>query len=90
MVMKLSDIAQRLGCELRGNGETEISGVNGLDEAGAADTIYTLMAPEVHHMLTVERGWSADRYERWLGNALCALLLPPPAPQPTPDPPPRP
>jgi len=63
---------------------------DGLDEAGAADTIYTLMAPEVHHMLTVERGWSADRYERWLGNALCALLLPPPAPQPTPDPPPRP
>src|SRR6266508_3692133 len=40
MVMKLSDIAQRLGCELRGNGETEISGVNGIDEAGAGDLTF--------------------------------------------------
>src|SRR2546425_9382744 len=38
--MKLSDIAQRLGCELRGNGETEISGVNGIDEAGAGDLTF--------------------------------------------------
>jgi len=49
----------------------------GIEETSAADTIYTLMAPEVHHLLTVERGWSADRYERWLGNALCAMLLAP-------------
>lgn len=52
----------------------------GLDEASAADMIYTLMAPEVHHLLTVERGWSVDRYERWLANALCALLLASPDP----------
>jgi AcrR family transcriptional regulator len=51
----------------------------GIDEAAAADTIYTLMSPEVHRILTVERAWSADRYERWLADALCALLLPPPA-----------
>lgn len=51
----------------------------GVHEATAADTIYTLMAPETHHILTVERAWSADRYERWLADALCALLLPPPA-----------
>ena len=38
--MKLSDIAQRLGFELRGNGETEISGVNGLDEAGAGELTF--------------------------------------------------
>ncbi|MBI3302932.1 MAG: UDP-3-O-(3-hydroxymyristoyl)glucosamine N-acyltransferase [Deltaproteobacteria bacterium] len=38
--MKLSDIAQRLGCELRGNGETEISGVNGIDEAGPGELTF--------------------------------------------------
>lgn len=50
----------------------------GITEAAAADTIYTLMAPEVHHILTVERAWSADSYERWLASALCTVLLPPP------------
>jgi AcrR family transcriptional regulator len=48
----------------------------GIDEAAAADTIYTLMAPEVHHLLTIERKWDADRYQTWLADALCALLLP--------------
>jgi hypothetical protein len=50
----------------------------GRGEAAAADTIYALMAPEVHHLLTIERKWDADRYERWLAGALCALLLPQP------------
>jgi AcrR family transcriptional regulator len=48
---------------------------DGVDEPAAADTIYALMAPEMHHILTVERAWSGDRYERWLSQALCALLL---------------
>lgn len=52
----------------------------GIDEAEAADHIYVLMSPEVHRILTVERGWSADRYERWLAGTLRALLLPAPTP----------
>ena len=32
--MKLGELAARLGCELRGDGELEIRGVAGLDEAG--------------------------------------------------------
>ena len=47
----------------------------GLTVDAAADTIYTLMAPEVHHLLTVDRGWDADRYERWLSDSLGALIL---------------
>jgi AcrR family transcriptional regulator len=47
-----------------------------ITEADAADTIYTLMSPEVHRILTVERGWIADRYESWLATALRAQLLP--------------
>lgn len=52
--------------------------VPALTESEAADTIYTLMSPEVHRILTVERAWSADRYEKWLADALCVLLLPAP------------
>jgi hypothetical protein len=40
-----------------------------------ADIIYTLMSPEVHRILTMERGWSPDRYERWLATALRAQWL---------------
>jgi hypothetical protein len=50
----------------------------GITEAEAADTIYTSMAPEVHRTLTVERCWSAERYERWLAHALRSMLLSPP------------
>ena len=31
--MKLAEIAQRLGCELRGDGEVEIVGMNSIEEA---------------------------------------------------------
>src|SRR6516225_7758304 len=54
----------------------------GLDQTEAADIIYALLSPEVHRILTVERGWSADRYERWIARSLGSLLpagLRPPA-----------
>lgn len=50
--------------------------VEGIGESDALDIIYTLMSPEVHRILTAERGWSADRYERWLADTLSATLLP--------------
>lgn len=40
MNMKLSDLARQLGCELRGDGETEISGVNGIAEAGLGELTF--------------------------------------------------
>jgi TetR/AcrR family transcriptional regulator, regulator of autoinduction and epiphytic fitness len=46
----------------------------GLDKAEAADMVYALLSPEVHRILTVERGWAADRYERWIGRSLGALV----------------
>jgi AcrR family transcriptional regulator len=44
-------------------------------EADAADIIYTLMSPEVHRILTIERQWSADHYEKWLATAVQTQLL---------------
>ena len=38
--MKLSDIAQHLGCELRGDGSLEIRGVTGIDEARPGDLTF--------------------------------------------------
>ena len=41
----------------------------------AADTVWALNSPELYVMLTVERGWTPQRYERWLARSLCRLLL---------------
>jgi AcrR family transcriptional regulator len=46
----------------------------GIDDALA---IYlTLVLPEVYRTLVIERGWTTDRYENWLANALITQLLP--------------
>ena len=46
----------------------------GADKTEAADVVYALLSPEVHRILTVERGWPADRYERWIARSLSTLL----------------
>jgi AcrR family transcriptional regulator len=46
-------------------------------EREAADIIHALMSPEVYGLLVVDRGWSAERYERWLTGTLVDQLLPP-------------
>jgi AcrR family transcriptional regulator len=48
----------------------------GLSEADAADLIYVFMSPEVHRILTAERGWTPKRYEAWLATTLRRALLP--------------
>lgn len=45
-----------------------------LDEA--ADAYYALAGTEVYRALTQERGWSPERYERWLLEAVCRVFLP--------------
>ena len=39
------------------------------------DIIVTLTAPLLYRMLVAERGWSAGRYEEWLGDLLVTSLL---------------
>jgi AcrR family transcriptional regulator len=45
-----------------------------LDEA--ADIIWATNAPELYQLLTTQRGWSPERYERFLADAWHRLLLP--------------
>lgn len=47
-----------------------------LDPDDAADAVWALNSPELFAMLTDERGWTPDRYQRWLADALVRLLVP--------------
>jgi AcrR family transcriptional regulator len=47
----------------------------GLTVEEAADTFSALASPELHHILTVDRGWSQRRYARWLERTVKAALL---------------
>ena len=47
----------------------------GVDVATAADLLWTLTSPEVHHMLLETRGWSRSQYELWLRDTLEHALL---------------
>lgn len=41
----------------------------------AADVVWATNSSELFVLLTVERGWSGARYERWLADSWCRLLL---------------
>jgi len=45
-----------------------------LDTSEAADIVYALLSPDVHRILTLERGWPADRYQHWIARSLSTLL----------------
>ena len=49
----------------------------GLGERGAADIIHALASPEVYGLLVFDRGWSGERYEKWLRSILIDQLIPP-------------
>ena len=49
---------------------------NGLSEDDAAAIAWTMSSPEVHGLLRVARGWSAERYAAWLAQSLARILLP--------------
>jgi AcrR family transcriptional regulator len=48
----------------------------GLEFSEAVDITYTALSPDVHRILTVECGWTAEQYEQWLVRSLRALLRP--------------
>ena len=47
----------------------------GLRERDAADIIHALLSPEMYRLTVVDRGWSAERYHRWLSDLLVTQLL---------------
>jgi AcrR family transcriptional regulator len=69
--------AQRLA------GQRELLGIvteraplrHGLPATTATDILFAIGSPETYRLLVVDRGWSADRFERWYADALARLLL---------------
>jgi AcrR family transcriptional regulator len=47
----------------------------GLNVSMARDILWTLTSYDIHRRLVVERNWTADQYEKWLGDTLIAILL---------------
>ena len=47
----------------------------GVRERDAADIIHALASPEVYGLLVFDRGWSGERYEKWLRSVLADQLL---------------
>lgn len=45
-----------------------------LEMSDAADIAYAVLSPDVHWILTTERGWTAPQYEQWLVRSLGRLL----------------
>jgi AcrR family transcriptional regulator len=46
----------------------------GLEFSEAVDITNVALSPDVHRILTVECGWTAEQYEQWLVRSLRALL----------------
>lgn len=53
---------------------------DGMSIEEAADIVWTMASPEVYLMLVRSRGWTAERFERWLVETWVATLLPDPVP----------
>jgi AcrR family transcriptional regulator len=47
-----------------------------LRERDAADIIHALASPEIYGLLVIDRGWTGERYEKWLASILIDQLLP--------------
>ena len=48
----------------------------GVSAKAAAETFSALASPELHQLVTKQRGWSPRRYARWLEGVVQSVLLP--------------
>lgn len=74
-----SDFSERRATNMRGF-VADIAQAGGLRDGlsieDAADTVWATNSPELYIMLTRERQWTAEQYERWLADAWRRLLHP--------------
>jgi TetR/AcrR family transcriptional regulator of autoinduction and epiphytic fitness len=48
---------------------------DGVDSDEVADILWALTSNEVYGLLVLDRGWTPDRYERWLATMLGAAVV---------------
>jgi AcrR family transcriptional regulator len=78
----IADLWQRIETEfrtvLRGFAQRldELAALTaGIDVTTATDILWTLNHPDTWYLLVHRCGWTADRYEQWVGDTLLAQLL---------------
>jgi len=47
----------------------------GMDGAQARNILWSLTSREIYRMLVIERGWSSEEYQEWLGRSLLKILV---------------
>jgi len=47
----------------------------GLTGKAAVDLVWAMAGPEVYEQLVLDRGWTPERFENWLGAAIADLIL---------------
>ncbi len=47
----------------------------GLTAQEARDVLFSFTSREMYGLLVVERGWSSDHYQKWLGETLIGMLV---------------
>jgi AcrR family transcriptional regulator len=47
----------------------------GLDVTRATDILWSLIHPDLWHLLVGERGWTPEEYEQWFADTSCSQLL---------------
>lgn len=74
----LADIARQRRAGQRGVARS-LAGAGalraGVGEEDAADVVHALASPEVYRLLVDDRGWTDERYERWLASLLSDQLV---------------
>jgi TetR/AcrR family transcriptional regulator, regulator of autoinduction and epiphytic fitness len=48
---------------------------DGVTAQEAAETVWMLTSAEMYNLATMDRGWSVEKYQQWLADALINLLL---------------
>ena len=68
--------AQRLqGIRVLAQALAERGALRGISTSEAADVLWLFNDPAVYQHLVFERHWNEERYQRWLTDALAALLI---------------
>lgn len=63
----------RLGPQLERSGRLR----PGLSGGDAIDLVWWMSSPETYEQVVLERGWTPDRFEKWLGDSLVDLIMTP-------------
>jgi len=50
---------------------------SGITLDAATDVLWTYSSPELYDLLVMRRGWSVERYGRFIADAMIAALLSP-------------